>query len=213
VRRTTGVLLPLLFVLLAAGCTTTVVGIASPGATETRDGGAPAADPALPGGAQHSCLIGDGCDSQDEDTGGGQPALVACSSLPAAVASFDASAGAVFPGWQAGGGTPEQEGALGGVVAAVVDRCGFQVMVDVANQYPEPLYSALLDIAMLALGDLYLEPDSLHCADLEWRGYGAKDAVDYWFLWGAPPLMDADADGIPCETVFPDVERYLPDYW
>jgi hypothetical protein len=65
----------------------------------------------------------------------------------------------------------------------------------------------------VALGDLFLEPDGLRCADLQALGYGAKDAVDHWFLCGAPPLMDADADGIPCETVFPDVERYLPAYY
>ena len=25
--------------------------------------------------------------------------------------------------------------------------------------------------------------------------------MDYWFLWGAPALMDADGNGVPCETV------------
>jgi hypothetical protein len=206
VRRTAGVLL----VLLLSGCATTVQGIASPAPTEARVGGDAGADAAHPGGAQPSCLIGDGCDDPAEDA---PAALLTCSTLRAAAEDFDAAATAAFPGWQDSDGTREQQRALRDVVATVVDRCGFQVMVDVAYEYPEPRSSALLDIAMLALGDLYLEPGSLHCADLEWRGYGAKDAVDYWFLWGAPPLMDADADGIPCETVFPDVERYLPDYW
>jgi hypothetical protein len=36
--------------------------------------------------------------------------------------------------------------------------------------------------------------------------------VDYWFLWGMPPLMDADANGIPCETVWPDVAQYVPAF-
>jgi hypothetical protein len=30
---------------------------------------------------------------------------------------------------------------------------------------------------------------------------------------GRSAPMDADADGIPCETVFSDVERYLPAYY
>jgi hypothetical protein len=78
-----------------------------------------------------------------------------------------------------------------------------------------PSCARLIDdgCAAVALGDLFLEPDGLRCADLQALGYGTKDAVDYWFLWGTPPLMDADADGIPCETVFPDVERYLPAYY
>jgi hypothetical protein len=40
-----------------------------------------------------------------------------------------------------------------------------------------------------------------------------SEAVDYWLNSGAPDLMDADRDGIPCETVYPssEVAGYLDD--
>jgi hypothetical protein len=104
-------------------------------------------------------------------------------------------------------------GALDEVVATVVDRCGFRVMLDVANQYAGGVYGSLIDSAVLALGPLVAQPAGLRCADLRSLGYGAKDSVDYWFFWNSPPLMDADLDGIPCETVFSDVAQYMPAYW
>ena len=217
-RRTAGSALPLLLALLLSGCATTVHGIASPAPTTARADGTNSVEPALPGGAGPSCLrlIGDRCDGDAaaEDRGSGaQSAWLPCSPLPAAMEAFDAAARAVFPDGRITNGTAAQMRALGGVVAGVVDGCGYQVMVDVAAQYPDPLYSGLLDGAAQSLGDLFLEPDGLRCADLQGLGYGAKDAVDYWFLWGAPPLMDADLNGVPCETVFSGVERYLPAYY
>lgn len=44
----------------------------------------------------------------------------------------------------------------------------------------------------------------LFCRDLFSMGYGFYDAVPYWLAEGAPDRMDADGNGIPCETVFPD---------
>jgi hypothetical protein len=128
--------------------------------------------------------------------------------------AFDDAAGAIFPsGRVSANGTASQMRELDRVVAAVVDGCGFMVLADVADQYEGAVYDTLLDSAFTALGALFYEPTGLRCADLQERGYGAKDAVDYWFLWGSPPLMDADANGIPCQTVFPDVDRYLPAYY
>jgi hypothetical protein len=128
--------------------------------------------------------------------------------------AFDAAASAVFPGGRiSASGSVSTLRALDGVVATVVDRCGFQVMVDVANQYDRAVFGTLIDSAALALGALAAEPAGLRCADLKSIGYGAKDSVDYWFYWGSPPLMDADLDGIPCETVFADVARFMPAYW
>jgi hypothetical protein len=83
----------------------------------------------------------------------------------------------------------------------------------VADQFSGPASYDLLVDANVALGYLLLEPEGLRCADLQGLGYDAKDAVDYWFLWEAPALMDADLDGIPCETVFSDVARYMPAYY
>jgi hypothetical protein len=212
-----GFALPLLLVLLVSGCTTTVQGIASPAPTEARADGTNSLEPALPGGARPSCarLIDDGCAAPEADAGDGDGrSTLVCSPLPAAMESFDTLARAAFPsGRLSTTGSPESMAAVDDLVHRVVDRCGFQVMADVAYQYAEPVYSSLLDTAALALGGLFLQPDGLRCADLQSLGYGAKDSVDYWFLWGAPPLMDADADGIPCETVFSDVERYLPAYY
>jgi hypothetical protein len=50
----------------------------------------------------------------------------------------------------------------------------------------------------------------LFCRDLYAMGYGYETAVDYWFSEGAPDRMDADGNGIPCETVYSayDVDQY-----
>jgi hypothetical protein len=52
-------------------------------------------------------------------------------------------------------------------------------------------------------GDVRELPAGLFCRDLDARGYSYSDAVDYWFLHGAPDQMDEDLNGIPCETVYP----------
>ncbi|MDJ0497814.1 MAG: DUF3160 domain-containing protein [Acidimicrobiia bacterium] len=44
----------------------------------------------------------------------------------------------------------------------------------------------------------------LFCRDLADMGYGFWMAVPYWLAEGAPDRMDADRNGIPCETVFPE---------
>ena len=54
------------------------------------------------------------------------------------------------------------------------------------------------------------EPAGLFCRDLKVRGYSYSAAMDYWRSHGEPNQMDADRNGIPCETVFPrpDVTAY-----
>lgn len=42
----------------------------------------------------------------------------------------------------------------------------------------------------------------LSCRDLQSAGYGAVEAVAYWLREGMPARMDADGNGIPCETVY-----------
>jgi hypothetical protein len=100
--------------------------------------------------------------------------------------------------------------ALTDVVIGVVERCGYQVMVDIADRYQDPLYSWMRSTAVSALGEISALPDGLRCADLSTLGLGPKQAVDYWFLWGASDLMDADRNGIPCETVWPEIVSYMP---
>ena len=51
----------------------------------------------------------------------------------------------------------------------------------------------------------------LFCRDLAEREYSYEDAVAYWLSEGAPDRMDADRNGIPCETVFP--EEDINDYF
>jgi hypothetical protein len=46
----------------------------------------------------------------------------------------------------------------------------------------------------------------LFCRDLHNRGYDFSAAAAYWLTEGAPDRMDADRNGIPCETVFPRAE-------
>lgn len=55
-----------------------------------------------------------------------------------------------------------------------------------------------------------LEP-GLFCRDLHAGGYSYADAVEYWAYEGSPPRMDADGNGIPCETVYPRDE--VDAYW
>jgi hypothetical protein len=53
----------------------------------------------------------------------------------------------------------------------------------------------------------------LFCRDLAPLGYSYADAVAYWAREGRPDRMDADRNGIPCETVYPaeDVLEFWGD--
>lgn len=61
-------------------------------------------------------------------------------------------------------------------------------------------------------GNVLTEPAGLFCRDLRGRGYSYSAAVAYWENHGHTDQMDADKNGIPCETVYPrsDVESYWP---
>jgi hypothetical protein len=61
-----------------------------------------------------------------------------------------------------------------------------------------------------AIGDVRSLPAGLFCRDLNAKGYSYVAAVDYWRLHGQPNQMDADRNGIPCETVYSrsDVAAY-----
>jgi hypothetical protein len=62
------------------------------------------------------------------------------------------------------------------------------------------------------IGDVRQAPAGLLCRDLEAQGYSYSASVDYWRVNGQPDRMDADKNGIPCETVYPrsDVVAYWP---
>ena len=61
-----------------------------------------------------------------------------------------------------------------------------------------------------AVGDVRSLPAGLFCRDLNAKGYSYVAAIEYWRLHGQPNQMDADRNGIPCETVYPrsDVAAY-----
>jgi len=61
-----------------------------------------------------------------------------------------------------------------------------------------------------AAGDVRALPAGLFCRDLKAKGYSYVAAIDYWRLHGQPNQMDADRNGIPCETVYSrsDVAAY-----
>jgi len=54
-------------------------------------------------------------------------------------------------------------------------------------------------------------PDGLFCRDLLPIGITYPGAVEYWVQQGAPDRMDADLNGIPCETVYPP--EAVTGYW
>ena len=56
----------------------------------------------------------------------------------------------------------------------------------------------------------WLEP-GLFCRDLAGMDLSFADAVTYWLLEQAPDRMDADRNGIPCETIYPAEE--IDDYF
>lgn len=62
------------------------------------------------------------------------------------------------------------------------------------------------------IGDVRQAPAGLLCKDLQAQGYSYSAAVDYWRVNGQPNRMDADKNGIPCETVYSraDVVAYWP---
>lgn len=62
-----------------------------------------------------------------------------------------------------------------------------------------------------AIGDVRSLPAGLFCRDLKTKGYSYVAAIGYWRLHGQPNQMDADRNGIPCETVYPRSD--IGSYW
>jgi hypothetical protein len=53
-------------------------------------------------------------------------------------------------------------------------------------------------------------PGGLFCRDVAAAGYDFVTAAAYWLREGAPDRMDADRNGVPCETVYPEeAESFL----
>jgi hypothetical protein len=54
-----------------------------------------------------------------------------------------------------------------------------------------------------ATGRVLRLPPGKFCRDLAGAGFSYAEAVAYWNVNARPDRMDADVDGIPCETVYP----------
>ncbi|MFN8049967.1 MAG: excalibur calcium-binding domain-containing protein [Acidimicrobiales bacterium] len=50
-------------------------------------------------------------------------------------------------------------------------------------------------------------PSGLTCGQLRSRGVDVGTALDYYVAQGSPTRMDADGNGIPCETVYSDAAK------
>ena len=81
------------------------------------------------------------------------------------------------------------------------------------SQYPAPEIAAIIDgvaqpaeDADVGSGDGGVLGSDMLCADVADLGYGFASALAYWVREGAPARMDADHNGLPCETVYPWVE-------
>jgi hypothetical protein len=213
VRHAVGLAIGAVLVVATSGCTV-YMGRSAPDSEVTSP--APrtvtVAPQPSPSASTTGCLVGDRCGEGKREVPA--PFEIVCTPLPAAMTAFDEKVqGALPPGRSSDAQVTAALGDLTDLVIGVVDVCGYQVMVDVANQYQQPVYGWLRSTAVSALGEISALPSGKRCADLKALELGPKQAVDYWFLWGGPPLMDADLDGVPCETVWPDVQQYMPPYY
>lgn len=66
---------------------------------------------------------------------------------------------------------------------------------DVVAYWPASTYEAIPSYGL---------PSGLLCQDLEDRGIDVYGALTYFIWEGSPARMDADGNGIPCETVYPE---------
>ena len=81
----------------------------------------------------------------------------------------------------------------------------WRVMLDNGESPRRPGWQEVILSGELAPRRSGLEP-GLFCRDLHNRGYDFSAAAAYWLSEGAPDRMDADRNGVPCETVFPSAE-------
>lgn len=87
------------------------------------------------------------------------------------------------------------------------------LLADAPTTTGVPSDASRVPAATSPIGDVREAPSGLFCRDLSAMGYSYAAAVDYWRVHGQPNRMDADRNGIPCETVYPrsDVVSYWPN--
>lgn len=64
------------------------------------------------------------------------------------------------------------------------------------------IISGVLIFGAWAIPGERAEAAQLSCAQMKARGYSYTSAVAYWRTHGYPSRLDADNNGIPCETVY-----------
>ncbi len=80
----------------------------------------------------------------------------------------------------------------------------------------ESTTSASVVVEIVPLGEPYTFADialegGLFCRDVAAAGRSYAEAVRYWYREGAPDRMDADLNGVPCETVYD--AGAIADFW
>jgi len=66
----------------------------------------------------------------------------------------------------------------------------------------QTVYSGTDVDALLEFDAANVVPAGALCRDVEAAGYGFADALVYWVREGEPARMDADHNGLPCETAY-----------
>ena len=101
--------------------------------------------------------------------------------------------------------TTTESTAAGGeeLVAAEARIAELETELFAATSIPNTTTTGATDWALIATS---LLDQGLLCRDLAALGYDYADAFAYWMRQGQPQRMDADTNGIPCETVYPETE-------
>jgi hypothetical protein len=145
-------------------------------------------------------------------------------------AMLDAGEAPERPAWQTpmfgGGEPPPAAGLAGGLFCRDVAAAGYSFDQALAywvregrpsrmdadgNGLPCETVYAAADVQSSVESVDDLEPD-LFCYHLADRGAGFSQAIAYWVREGAPERMDADGNGVPCETVY-DIAEVADVIW
>jgi hypothetical protein len=103
------------------------------------------------------------------------------------------------------GGSPDR-----GVVGVTGSTIASAVTVTIAPSTP-PTAVTFQPTTVTTLVPVERIASGLLCRDLYAVGYGYSEAVAYWAREGSPDRMDADRNGIPCETVY--LESDVAAFW
>lgn len=101
------------------------------------------------------------------------------------------------------GGSGESDATVAATGTTVAERPFATTAAPTTPTISAPTTIAPVPTSMTPVGDL---KEGMFCRDLAAIGYDYAEAVTYWTREGRPDRMDADRNGIPCETVYPSAE-------